>query len=114
MQRVKVIFSLLDVDKNGTLSLDELKKGYRQHLNKYASDELIEKIFHKADTDNSGEIDWREFVELAMDKERFLSKEFLTSTFKEFDKDNSGYLNSAEIKNVLGMINTSLMDEKVS
>jgi Ca2+-binding EF-hand superfamily protein len=49
-----------------------------------------------------------------MDKERFLSKEFLLHTFNEFDKNGSGTLDSVEIKNVLGMVNKSLMDDSIS
>ena len=114
LKRVRQIFNLLDIDNSGTLSLEELQKGYRQHLNKYATDKDIKEIFNKADTDNSGHLDWREFVELAMNKERFLSKEFLLHTFNEFDKDGSGSLDAGEIKNVLGMINKTLMEDSVA
>ena len=63
------------------MTIKEIEQGLTE-LGVDNKETMIENI-KLADTDNSGELDWREFLELAMDKERFLSKEFLQGTCAE-------------------------------
>jgi len=48
-----------------------------------------------ADTDNSGEIDYSEWLVATANRKQLLSEEKLRAAFSFFDKDNSG---SIEIK----------------
>ena len=56
----------MDVDGNGKLDKEEIKKGYKSYFGKDIADEKIDEMFAKVDTDNSGEIDYSEFVTATM------------------------------------------------
>merc|ERR1740117_2568211 len=47
-------------------------------------------MFKTVDADNSGFIDFTEFIVAAMKEEELTSEEFLKAAFKMFDKDESG------------------------
>jgi calcium-dependent protein kinase len=50
------------------------------------------------DSDNSGFIDYSEFVIATINREKLLSKEKLETAFKMFDKDDSGSISIQELK----------------
>ena len=55
-------------------------------------------MFSKVDTDNSGEIDYSEFVVSTMNEQNLLSNNKLQIAFKMFDKDGGGSISTEEIK----------------
>lgn len=65
------------------------------------SDEEVEKMFAAVDTDNSGFIDYSEFVVAAMNQNTLTKNDNLQAAFKMFDKDGSGVISADEIKEVL-------------
>lgn len=97
------VFKAFDKNGDGRLSMDEVKQGYVEHYGKIISDDEVEKMFKAVDADNSGFIDYTEFVVAAMNEEELNSTDFLKAAFKMFDKDGSGIISSDEIKSVLGM-----------
>ena len=66
------------------------------------SDDQIEKMFKAVDSDNSGFIDYSEFVVAAMNEKTLTSNDKLQAAFKMFDKDGSGVISADEIREVLG------------
>ena len=82
--------------------MEEVKIGYMEHYGRVMSDEEIEKMFRSVDTDNSGFIDYSEFVVAAMNEKQLCTNEKLTAAFKMFDKDGSGIISADEIREVLG------------
>ncbi|OMJ88586.1 hypothetical protein SteCoe_9450 [Stentor coeruleus] len=98
------LFKSLDTDNSGTLSRDELTRGFH---NLY-SDEIedidaeVDRIMRQVDTDKSGEIDYSEFVAASMNRTKLLSKERLEAAFKAFDVDGSGTITADELKAMLG------------
>jgi len=58
-------------------------------------------MFKSVDTDNSGFIDYSEFVVAAMNESQLTTNEKLQAAFKMFDKDGSGIISPDEIKEVL-------------
>ena len=62
----------------------------------------IEKMFKAVDSDNSGFIDYSEFVVAAMNEKTLTSNDKLQAAFKMFDKDGSGVISADEIREVLG------------
>ena len=58
-------------------------------------------MFEAVDTDQSGYIDYTEFVVAAMNEKTLLTNERLAGAFKMFDKDASGSISPSEIKTVL-------------
>lgn len=55
------------------------------------------------DVDNSGEIDFSEFVTATVNRGNLLQDEKLKAAFAVYDKDGSGSISTAEIKEVLGV-----------
>jgi calcium-dependent protein kinase len=65
--------------------------------------EYIEELFKSIDTDNSGNIEYTEFISASIEKSVYLNEEKLKDAFKLFDADNSGKISRAEIEKVLHM-----------
>jgi calcium-dependent protein kinase len=59
-------------------------------------------MLQAVDSDESGFIDYTEFLIAAMDRNRLLSKERLEAAFLAFDRDGSGAISSDELKEMLG------------
>ena len=81
--------------------MDEVKEGYLEHYGRVMSDQEVEQMFKAVDTDNSGFIDYSEFVIAASNQTSLTSQEKLHAAFKMFDKDGSGIISADEIREVL-------------
>jgi len=98
-------FQSLDKDGNGVLSRSELIEGYiKVFKDKAAAEQEVNKIIAQVDINNSGEIDFTEFIIAASNTEKFLSKEKLDQAFKLFDLDGDGFITRQEIAAVMGGI----------
>lgn len=69
-------FKSIDKDSNGELSKEELISGYMQlyGFDKEHASTTVEDIFKQVDSNNSGKIDFTEFVVAAINKDKLLSK----------------------------------------
>lgn len=88
VQNLKDIFNTLDLNKDGTLTLDEMKEGIEK-LKKDHIDIDIEGIFKSIDTDHSWKIDYTEFLAASMDQKLYLREERLSEAFLMLDRDSS-------------------------
>jgi calcium-dependent protein kinase len=59
----------MDINGDGVLTIDELKNGYKQVYNIELTEPEILDLMHKVDADNSGEIDFSEFITAAVGKD---------------------------------------------
>jgi len=82
--------------------MEEVKIGYKEYYGVIMTDDEIEKMFKSVDSDNSGFIDYSEFVVAAMNERQLTSIDKLQAAFKMFDKDGSGIISGDEIREVLG------------
>ena len=96
------VFKAFDKNGDGKLSMEEVKSGYMDHYGRVMSDEDVEMMFKAVDSDNSGFIDYSEFVVATMNAKALTTNEKLRAAFNMFDKDGSGVISSDEIKEVLG------------
>jgi len=71
------------------------------HYGKLISDSEVNSMFEAVDTDNSGYIDYTEFIVAAINEKQLTSNEKLKAAFQMFDKDRSGMITPNEIKSVL-------------
>jgi len=83
----------LDRDGNGVISIEELQGGLGDREN---ADDLLA-ILRGADTDNSGTINYTEFLAATMDATTFLRESYLKTAFKMFDTDGSGQIDRNEL-----------------
>ena len=97
IKKIKAIFQSIDVDNDGKLSLEEMKKA----ISLSGKIEFNEEIFKSIDTDNSGNIEYTEFISACIEKNLYLNEEKLKDAFKLFDADGSGKISRAEIEKVL-------------
>jgi len=106
-------FQLLDLNGDGKLSRDELIVGYQKILGLQHAEEEVDAIMRAVDNNNSGTIDYTEFVMATMNRQKMLSKERLEAVFKLFDKDGNGYLTADELKEIFNPGNVKEIDDKV-
>ena len=91
---MKKVFIELDTNNDGKLSREELLEGYQKHMTVMEAENEVEKIMNLVDTDQSGFIDFTEFITATMDRKKVLSKERIEAAFRTFDKDGSGSITS--------------------
>jgi len=70
-------------------------------------------ILQQIDNNNSGAIDYTEFVVATINKQKMLSKERLETAFKIFDQDGNGYITADELREVFNPGNNKNVDEQV-
>lgn len=78
---------------DGSLSLEELKKGLKEKEN----GETILKMLVAIDTDGSGEINYTEFLAATIDANIYMREDYLRTAFNMFDKDGSGKIDNEEV-----------------
>ena len=96
------IFDLVDKDKGGSISRDELGE-LMDTLGIRASKEEIDLMINEIDEDNNGEIDFEEFVAVMSRKvnANYTSKE-VKSAFKAFEtQGSSGYVTIDSLRKAL-------------
>ena len=62
----------------------------------------IDEIFRQIDVDNSGTIDYNEFVMASINQDELTQQKNLKETFNLFDKDGNGSISVDEIVEALG------------
>lgn len=93
-------FKALDENKDGTLTLTELKTGLeRSGLEDIPSD--LKQLMEEVDGDGSGQIDYTEFLAATIDKQVYAREEVMWSAFRTFDLDGDGRITMAELRKVL-------------
>lgn len=78
-------------------------KGYTEFFGEELAEEETKRIFALVDVDNSGEIDFSEFVTATVNRGQLLQDDKLKQAFRFYDKDDSGSISLDEIKDVLGV-----------
>jgi calcium-dependent protein kinase len=94
---LKDLFKSLDKNGDGSLTLEELRVGLAGKEN----GETLLNLMKSADTDNSGEINYTEFIAATIDVNIFMRQDYLRTAFEMFDADNSGKIDNEEVKALL-------------
>ena len=112
LEKCREIFNLYDKDKDGTIDSRELGDIMRS-LGTYPSYEEINEMLKEVDTDNSGKIDFEEFLELFNKKINELdTEEDYIEAFKTFDKDNSGLITAKNLVHVMASLGERITEEE--
>ncbi|KAF5747197.1 putative calcium-dependent protein kinase [Tripterygium wilfordii] len=110
---LKQMFKNIDTDGSGTITYDELKDGLARLGSKLSEPEIMQ-LMDAADVDQSGSIDYIEFITATMHRHRLDREENLSKAFQYFDKDNSGFITRDELRQAMtqyGMGDEATIDE---
>ncbi|KAD5803194.1 hypothetical protein E3N88_14554 [Mikania micrantha] len=94
---LKNMFKMIDADGSGQITLEELKKGLEK-VGANIIDSEIERLMEAADIDNSGTIDYGEFVAAMLHINKISHEDHMYAAFSYFDKDGSGYITADELQ----------------
>ncbi|XP_029122402.1 calcium-dependent protein kinase 29 [Elaeis guineensis] len=98
---IKQMFHMMDINKKGKLTLDELKNGFNL-TGHHMPEKDIDMLMEAADIDGNGHLNCEEFVTVCIHLKKIRSEEHLPKAFKHFDKDGSGYIEIDELREALG------------
>lgn len=102
IRELKDIFQEMDLNKDGTLNVEETKNGLiKLNKEKNINNDEIDLIFKGIDTNNSKKIEYTEFISAALEQNKFIKEEKLINLFKMLDKDGTGKISKDEIKKIL-------------
>uniref|UniRef100_A0A182QF05 EF-hand domain-containing protein n=1 Tax=Anopheles farauti TaxID=69004 RepID=A0A182QF05_9DIPT len=105
MKILKDAFDAFDIEKKGFISLEVV--GTILDLLGYAlSEEELKEVMEDYDLDESGQIEFEEFIELASnyvepDEDYDVLRAELREVFMMYDKDGTGYIPVKEFKEIL-------------
>lgn len=95
------IFQKIDTNGDGKLSHEEIKNGYQLIFGDDLNEDQVMDMFRAVDIDNSGFIEYSEFIIACTSEKNLFSEKKLKAAFKMYDKDSSGYISKYEIKSAL-------------
>ncbi|KAF7132189.1 hypothetical protein RHSIM_Rhsim09G0028900 [Rhododendron simsii] len=96
---IKQMFHMMDTDKNGNLTFEELKHGLHK-MGQPVADPDVQMLMDAADVDGNGLLNCEEFVTLSVHLKKIGEgdDEQLRQAFRYFDKDESGYIEVEELR----------------
>ena len=98
---LKKIFEAFNIQKDGQISYEELKKGLMKLKSNNINENEIFELFKTMDVDKNGKIDYTEFLAATLQKQSYLKKERLYEAFCMIDKDNCGRISKKELMETL-------------
>ena len=112
IQDLRLVFDVFDADKSGYIETDELRKALKVLGFRVKRDE-VKKMIADIDDDNSGRIDFSEFVEYVISRQgdgRDIYSEIMQG-FKIFDHDSSGKISIDNLKWAVKETGVSLTEQ---
>ncbi len=109
----KEAFQIFDKDGDGLITTKELGTVMRS-LGQNLSEEELKTMIQEVDTDESGTIDFQEFLGLMAWKMKETDiEEELVEAFKVFDRDGNGLISAHELRFVMSTSGEQLTEEDI-
>jgi calcium-dependent protein kinase len=100
IKSVQDIFKELDLDGDGTLTIEEMELGMEKVGLEGQMDEL-KSLMQEIDTDGSGELDYTEFVAATLDKQAVANEDVAWNAFRIFDRGDKEEITRENLVEVL-------------
>ena len=101
--QLKEIFELLDINKDGHLTINEIKQAFKQIFpENFLTEEKMRLILEKMDDNKDGTISYEEFLRMTISEKIVLEKKNLKLAFDKFDLNKDGKLSKEELIYALG------------
>ena len=101
VEKLKGIFELLDLNKDGQLTYAEIKQAFKQIFpDNYITEDKMQVILDKMDDNKDGVISYEEFLRVTIDEKIILEKNNLKLAFDKFDLNKDGKLSKDELLNI--------------
>jgi len=100
---LKKVFSAIDDDGNGVITLDELRMAMRMEGMEAMEAEVMT-LMEGIDIDGSHSLDYQEFLAAVVDRNVFIKEENIRLAFQHFDKEGSGVIRPQDLVEIFGSI----------
>jgi calcium-dependent protein kinase len=115
VEKLRNIFEFLDIDKDGELTHEEIRKAILKIFpDEYMTEEKINYIIDKMDENNDGVVSYEEFLRVSIDEKILLEKSNLKMAFDKFDLNKDGKLSKEELINILDKGASNYVDSLLS
>ena len=101
IKNIKNFFIAFDENNDGAISFENFYNGLLKISSKDLKKEDVQKIFNNIDTDNSGKIEYTEFIASCIKESLYLDKNRLKEIFEAIDKNKTGKITQDDIISVL-------------
>lgn len=92
-------FEVIDHEKNGYITATELQDVMKASSMKTTD---VERIFRGIDQDQSGQVDYVEFLAAAMEQRTYVDEEKMQEAFETFDQEGSGFITHENLMEIMG------------
>lgn len=99
IQELKKVFSSFDTNGDGTLTIEEMKKGIGKL--EFSKPDELEDLMRSLDTDGSGSVDYAEFIAATFDTQKCIKDSKLWEVFRRFDLNGDGVITKGEMRKVM-------------
>lgn len=100
IKQLREIFTQLDDNGDGLLSIEELRTGIQKSELKEVPEDF-QALMEEIDCDGSGVIDYTEFLAATIDRKTYTTEDVVWAAFRAFDIDGNGRISPDELKKVL-------------
>lgn len=115
VQEFKEAFKNFDKNGDGKISCKELRT-FLKSVGQDSSDAEVQRIMLRVDHDNSGSIEFQEFLTMMSTEETEKSPattDQFRDAFREFDKDGNGVITMKEFKKAMAKLGNKLSDKQI-
>lgn len=100
-KQLKNVFLSMDKNGDGKIGKDELEVYYRKIMGMEHPEEDVKEIMKQVDSDESGFIDYSEFIKACLSYKLINDTKILKMAFKKFDLKGNGKFSLSEIRSIL-------------
>lgn len=115
VQELRAEFENFDTNKNGLISMEEMKTGIINMNVKLGkekpSDKEMQSILFELDHNKNNEVNYTEFLSATLDLEKILTPEKINQLFNCFDLNVDGEIKMKEIQTAFTKFGKELSDE---